>query len=625
MSVSLESNVLVSNGTTNQQFFEYLSRLKEEFPFRNRVALIHSPTFNFDSFNVQVAKNRAYYAYPPTGLQCLKTVLLDMGVEVDILDLNFLLLERVCTSDPADPLDMRSLLDEYFDTHEVSVVGVSAGVIVSNIFGVPNHPFLQTLSYLREKKDCMVLAGGVIANNEWKNLLKRDLAHFVFDGEAENKLTYFIKHLAEKKTDTLMRGIYFKHEGEIGETSGEKDIVNFHGNLIPSYDQIKIESYNKVGCLSPFSRMVGPEHKYATVQLVRGCRAQCTFCGVTPFMGSVRQYPVDSVIREILYLVRERGVKHIEWLDDDLLADREAAIDLFRKIIDLDLGITWAANNGLIASFLDQELLRYMVDSGGVGFRIGIESGNDDILKKIKKPASKQSLRKASKLLAQFPELFVVGCYIIGFEDETVDQIFDTFKFSIEMNLSWAGFSECQVVRDASIDEEFDTDHQGETYKKVTDFVPSKETVDRTINAKDGGQDSIFALPKDSIPSPENLHEMWYTFNLLANYIFNKNLLPDGSPEQFARWVTILQLSYPENAVMRLFHSLALRLSCRDEEATFQFSRAQQILETSDYWTHRFEQFFLDKIMANPPQNKLEAQQTIQQLRDRFWGIIEKL
>jgi hypothetical protein len=625
MPVSLIKKVSSSGEITNKRFFEYLSHLKEEFPFRNRVTLIHCPTFNFDSFNVEVAQNRAYYAYPPTGLQCLKTVLLELGCEVDILDLNYLLLERICSNEYTDPLDIHSLLDDYFDKHKVSVVGVSAGVIVSNIFGVDNHPFIQTLSYLMEKKDCMVLTGGVIANNEWKNLLKKNLTHFVFDGEAENKLTYLIKHLAEKKTGTLMQGIYFKSDEEIGETSGEKDIVNFHGNLIPAYDQIKIERYNEVGCLSPFSRMVGPEQKYATVQLVRGCRAQCTFCGVTPFMGSVRQYPVDNVVKEIVYLVRERNVKHIEWLDDDLLADREAAIKLFRKIIDLNLGITWAANNGLIASFLDQELLEHMVDSGCVGFRIGIESGNDDILKTIKKPASKESLRQASTLLARFPKIFAVGCYIIGFENEKVGQIFDTFKFSIEMNLSWAGFSECQIVRDGNIDEEFEMDNQGTVYKKVADFVPSKETVDRTINAKDSQQDSIFSLPRDSIPSSENLHEMWYTFNLLTNYVFNKNLLPDGSPEQFIRWVKILELSYPENAVMRLFHFLALRLSCCDQEAVVQFSRADQILEKSDYWAFRFNQFFLDEVMKNPPRNKLEAQQTLKQLRDRFWSIIEKL
>ena len=89
MSVSLANKVAVSSKIANQSFFENLNRIKAEFPFDNRVTLIHCPTFNFDSFNVEVAKNRAYYAYPPTGLQCLKAVLLDLGIQVDILDLNF--------------------------------------------------------------------------------------------------------------------------------------------------------------------------------------------------------------------------------------------------------------------------------------------------------------------------------------------------------------------------------------------------------------------------------------------------------------------------------------------------------------------------------------------------------
>ena len=76
---------------------------------------------------------------------------------------------------------------------------------------------------------------------------------------------------------------------------------------------------------------------------------------------------------------------------------------------------------------------------------------------------------------------------------------------------------------------------------------------------------------------------------------------------------------------MRLFHCLALRLSCQDEKAVAQYSRAREILQQSDYWTRRFKQFFLDEIMENPPKNKLEAQQTIKQMRDRFWGVVEKL
>ena len=83
--------------------------------------------------------------------------------------------------------------------------------------------------------------------------------------------------------------------------------------------------------------------------------------------------------------------------------------------------------------------------------------------------------------------------------------------------------------------------------------------------------------------------------------------------------------SYPENAVMRLFHGLALRLSCKDEEADFQFSRAQQILKKSNYWTHRFKQFYLVEIMEKPPKSKAEAQQKMHKLRGKFWSIVEKL
>ena len=628
MSVSLVNKIPDSSEIANQRFIENLSQLKEEFPFRNRIALIHCPTFNFDSFNIEVARNKAYYAYPPTGLQYLKATLSGLGIEVDIIDLNFLLLERVCKSHPEDPLELTSFLDEYFLSNDVSVVGVSAGVTVSNIFEIKNHPFVQTLNYLMKRRQHMVITGGVIANNEWKNLLKGNLAHFVFEGEAENKFEYFFKKLLGEKSGSPMKGIYFKYGELIEETCGEKDIVNFQGNLIPSYQKIQIEDYNKVGCLGPFSRMVSPDHKYGTVQLIRGCRAQCTFCGVTPFMGVVRQYPVDKVVEEIVYLVKQRGVKHIEWLDDDFLANREAVVELLQKLIDLDLGITWAANNGLIGSFLDEELLRLMKDSGCVGFRVGIESGNDEILKKIKKPASKDSLRKASKLLAQFPEIFVVGCYIIGFEDETVGQIYDTFKFSLEMNLSWGGYSECQVVRDANVDEEFDTDHEevfSQERKKVTDFVPSKETADRTINAGYDNWESIFSLPKDSIPSEEDLHEMWFSFNLMTNYIFNKNLLPNGFPLKFIRWIEILQLSYPQNAAMCLFRYLACILAGQREEASRQISRVNEILSSSVYWTKRFKQFYLDDIVEIQPISKAEVQQAIQQLRSRFDNVFAKL
>jgi radical SAM superfamily enzyme YgiQ (UPF0313 family) len=608
----------------NSIFEEYLGSLDEDFPFNNKITLIHCPTFSFQSFSVEVAKNRAFYAYPPTGLQCLKAALSPLGVEVDILDLNFLMLDKARTSQSCElKADLDVMLVEYFETHDVSVVGVSAGVTVSNIFQTQDHPFVQTLDFLKSKRKHLVLAGGIIATNEWKNILDKDLCHFVFEGEAENKLTYFFSKLMGEENGPDYSGIHFKCNARLEETAGEKDVVKFEGDLISAYENIHIEKYNKVGCLSPFSRMVGPDKIYSTLQLNRGCRAHCTFCGVTPFMGlGIRQYSIDSVISELLYLVNERGVTHFEWLDDDLLEDKPGIINVLKKIRDLDLGITWAGNNGMIATSLDEDLLKLMVESGCIGFRIGVESGNDEILRKIKKPASTKTLDRASKLLAKFPELFVVGCYIVGFEDETFGQILDTFHLCIKMNLSWSGWSICQVIRDSNADQELED--SSTEYKSVSPFVPSKETRDGTIvfDSESFRFENIFNMPKYAVPTQDELKEIWFAFNLVTNYIFNKNLTAQGSPEKFIAWVKVLQFGHPSNAIISLFLFIAYRLAEDHEEAETQIKFTQSIIKESSYWDHRFKQYGLIEIAQNPGQDRLQAQKQIQNLREKYEEII---
>jgi len=608
----------------NVLFREYLDSLSEAFPFNKKLTLIHCPTFSFTSFNIKVAKNRAFYAYPPVGLQCLKSALSPLGIDVDILDLNFLLLEKALNSQNSDlKKDLNSLLSDYFDNHDVSVVGVSAGVTVSNIFQVQNHPFVQTLKFLMSGKKHMVIAGGIIATNEWKNILRKDLSHFVFEGEAENKMTYFFNQLMCKEGNSEYSGVYFKYDGQLEETIGEKDVVTFEGSPALTYENIEIERYHEVGCLSPFSRMVGPDKIYSTLQLNRGCRAHCTFCGVTPFMGlGIRQYSIDSVISELLYLVNERGVTHFEWLDDDLLEDKPSIIDVLTRIRDLNLGVTWAGNNGMIATSLDEDLLRLMVESGCVGFRIGIESGNDEILKKIKKPASTKTLDRASKLLAKFPELFVVGCYIIGFENERFEQILDTFHLCLKMNLSWSGWSICQIVRDSNADEELE-DASSE-YKSVSPFVPSKETRDGTIvfNSQSSSFKNIFCMSKNVVPTQDELKEIWFAFNLVTNYICNKNLTSKGSPKNFTAWVKVLQMGHPSNAVISLFLFIAYRLLNDHEAAEEQINLTRSIIEESFYWRSRFEQYGLMEIAQSPGKDRSQTQKQLQDLRREYEVIV---
>ena len=150
--------------------------LFRSFDLSEKIVLIHCPTFSFEAFSREVALKQGYYVYPPTGLQCLKAALEgEMGLDAEILDLNYEILERIQHLDDSDTTSLsdllRNILDEYFQDRDVSIAGVSAGVIVSNIYGVEDHPFLTVLNYLKEKNEQVVIAGGVIATNEWKNII----------------------------------------------------------------------------------------------------------------------------------------------------------------------------------------------------------------------------------------------------------------------------------------------------------------------------------------------------------------------------------------------------------------------------------------------------------------------
>lgn len=621
-----------TSGLPNKEFNNYLGQLRKEYDLTGKLSLVHCPTFSFEAFSTDVAKKKGYYAYPPTGLQCLMAALQNADINVDILDLNFKLLERACSASEFEKVHLESmlkdLLDEYFESQHVSIVGVSAGVIVSNIFGVRRHPFIQVLDYLKRRGQQIVITGGVIATNEWKTLLLKELTHFVFRGESENKIIFFLDELLKGKSGRSLSGIYFRANQTFYQTTGERDVVNFQWDLVESYKSIPVERYNTVGSLSPFSRMVGIDKRYGTVQLNRGCRARCTFCGVTPFMGhGVRQRSTSAVVSELKYLVSEQGIQHFEWLDDDLLRHRGALIEVLNKMIGAKLGVTWAANNGLIASSLDQELLRIMTDSGCVGFRIGIESGNDEILRKIRKPATKRTLIRAAKMLEKFPDLFVVGCYIIGFQNETYRQILDTFQFCLEMNLSWSGFSTYQTVRDSTnVTEDFENDSDGHppsNYEKISDFVPSKANSDGTISGR-ANRDirEIFEREIDQVHSKENLDEIWFAFNLLANYVDNRNLKPNGRPSQFIQWTQALQLSHPSNAVISLFLHLGYVILGDKSLATEQLRLTRQMLGHSEYWCNRFNQYSLDRVLAEAPANEAQVYKVLNSIRDEYRSLL---
>ncbi|NBR27246.1 MAG: radical SAM protein [Betaproteobacteria bacterium] len=418
----------------NADFDAYCSQLREHLPANGRLLLVQIPQVILGSFNRDIALKRGYYAFPPTGLQYLYEAIKHRGVDVRILDLNYELLKRVFEDPGFDHNNWHVLLEDELDRFDPGIVGVSC------LFDMAIGPMLDVLERVRRRNRSVVIAGGVIATYEWKNLLSQSLAHFVVRGEGENKLNYLLDKLTEKNLGTKPTPGIFFNDGELRESRGNPDVVMVHGNLIDSYNLVPIETYSKYGSLNPYSRQTDAlGHAFAAIQLTRGCRAECTFCAVRDFMGKgVRSRSIDCVIEEMQFLYEKRDVRHFEWLDDDLLFDRHQIKDLLSRIIAKGWDIKWSANNGLIASSIDEEMMDLIQRSGCIGFKIGIETGNTEMLRKVKKPGTHRRFLAFSKMVESYPGPFIGGNFIVGLPGETFGQMMDSLRFSLEMNIDWS-------------------------------------------------------------------------------------------------------------------------------------------------------------------------------------------
>jgi len=148
----------------------------------------------------------------------------------------------------------------------------------------------------------------------------------------------------------------------------------------------------------------------------------------------------DNVIDEIEHLVKDYGVKEIHFEDDNLTFDRERARLIFQGIIERGLDITWTTPNGVAVWKLDDELLKLMKKSGCYQINLGIESGNEQVLRKIiRKPFKLEKVRDIVEKIRE-NGIWAHGFFILGMPGETKQTITDTIIFATSLNLDSASF-----------------------------------------------------------------------------------------------------------------------------------------------------------------------------------------
>lgn len=539
-----------------------------------RVLLVNPPDTDASLFRVDTARRGRYTNYPPYGLLVLATHLKSIGIEVEVLNLNDKVLARAQKSQFDFDTAWRLELDAALSIFSPDLVSVTC------MFTLGHTALKQVCERL---KGWPVAIGGVHVSNDTTRILN-DIpeAHFAFRGEGDVAIKNFVRVVNEKKPVSELKQCVInkpRMQFDLPAQPTEEDI-----NVIPSYDLVRIEDYSTHGTIGAFYCFKPKGTRFATVLSNRGCRAQCTFCSVRNFNGvGVRQRSISSVVDE-LELLRSRGVGHVMWLDDDLFKDEKRFIALAEEIVRRNVGITWDATNGVIAYSCTEEVIAASEASGCIAVNIGMESGNREVLKRVKKPGTVENFLAAAEVFKRHPSIHVSVFLMIGFPQETWGMIQDTIKVAEQMDMDWYRISQLQPLPNTPI-------YDSMVAQGLIQDVGSKIRFEGGAFGKQAQREAGLVecppfnidIPAGKIPSSDELNDIWFYMNWRLNFArIDHEKRPEKIRQLRAHLEVLADVISPENA-------FALRELARMEGTPEAHRRLQVQLESSPYWRTRFE------------------------------------
>src|SRR5688572_11381562 len=246
------------------------------------------------------------------------------------------------------------------------------------------------------------------------------------DWVGRKEFDFTCKEVAEGRPLSQVAGLSYRGADGTIKHNPERELIQNMDVLpwvVDTYQRdLKIENYF-IGYLL---------HPYVSLYTGRGCPAQCTFCLWPQTIGG-HKYRVrspDNVAAEMAYAKKLfPQVKEFFFDDDTFTANLPRAHEIANKLA--PLGLTWSCNS---RANLDYDTIRFFKDSGLRLFLVGYESGNQEILNRIKKGIQLDEARRFTKACHK-AGVVVHGTFILGLPVETRETIEETIRYAMDLDV----------------------------------------------------------------------------------------------------------------------------------------------------------------------------------------------
>jgi radical SAM superfamily enzyme YgiQ (UPF0313 family) len=376
---------------------------------------------------------------PPLGTAYLAGMLKAIHYPYAVVDGLGLGLDVIRPSPMRSDLMIQGLsLDEIVERIPDTSRYIGISVMFSTLWPIS----LELLQRVRARfPKATIIAGGEHITAVSEYCLRNSPIDIAVRGEGENPLIELLETLDRGGPREAVPSIAFLNEkGKYILTSGV--VREKHVDKIPwpDWDSIPIEGYITNGQLNGVNR-----GRSMPILGTRGCPFKCTFCS-NPLMYTQRWIPRNSVdlVDEMQTYVNKYRVRNFDFQDLTAFVKKEWIVGLTREILRRNLKITWQLPSGTRSEVFDRAVADLVYKAGCRNVAFAPESGDERILKEVKKQVNLEHLERAVR--DALAAGLVVGVFIvIGFPTDNTESLRKTARFLRRMAL--LGVHDCAVSK----------------------------------------------------------------------------------------------------------------------------------------------------------------------------------
>lgn len=285
------------------------------------------------------------------------------------------------------------------------------------------YQFKDIISVIKKNKPSVkIIVGGGFLVNAMKKLTDREgeallltlgADYYIDKYECNMEAARIIAEDKKNGKKICLNDVFVKEKDKFAKIRGVGEQKNKH---IP-IDWIK---YNEFAL------------SFHSLRTTISCPFDCSFCGVKSRTERFTLIDDDIVEEEMKKLKKLNKVNIINFIDETI----NVPVDRFKKLLKRIAreGFSWCSF--LRCDQVDEETVSLMKESGCMAVLLGVESGDDNMLKLMNKKTNTEKLAKGIRLLEQY-EIMTFGYFIIGYPTETNETVYNTLDFINMSDLSF--------------------------------------------------------------------------------------------------------------------------------------------------------------------------------------------